>query len=80
MHPMKVNLMATSGVSYRIGRDDNSEYNETLNGIYFKSSDLSPEKSPYKNVDPYVVPGDPSSGFIRQIEGEFSDMRPDWKS
>ena len=67
-------LMATAGVSYRIGRDNNSEYGETLNGIYFKSSDLSPEKSPYKNIDPYVVPGDPESGFIRQVEGEFTDM------
>ena len=67
-------LMASAGVSYRIGRDDNSEYGETLNGIYFKSSDLSPEKSPYKGIDPYVVPGDPESGLIRQIEGEFTDM------
>ncbi len=67
-------LMAAAGVSYRIGRDNKNEYNETLNGIYFKSTDLSPSKSPYKNIDPYVVPGNPDSGYIRQIEGEFNDQ------
>lgn len=67
-------LMASSGVSYRIGRDARSEYGETLNGIYFTSSNLSPGNSPYKGVDPYVVPGDPSSGFIAGIEGEFTDF------
>ncbi len=67
-------LMASSGVSYRIGRDSNAEYNETLNGIYFKSSNLSPNNSSYKGIDPYVVPGDPSSGLIAEIEGEFTDF------
>jgi len=67
-------LMASSGVSYRIGRDANSEYGETLNGIYFKSSNLSPNNSPYKGIDPYVVPGDPSSGCIAGIEGEFTEF------
>lgn len=66
-------LMASAGVSYRIGRDSNSEYNETLNGITFKSSNLSPSNSSYKGIDPYVVPGDPTSGLIAQIEGEFTD-------
>ncbi len=67
-------LMASSGVSYRIGRDSNSEYNETLNGIYFKSTDLSPGKSPYSGIDPYWVPGDPTSGLIPQIENEFTEV------
>ncbi len=67
-------LMAVAGVAYRIGRDDKNEYKESLNGVYFKSSDLTPGNSPYKNIDPYVVPGDPSSGLIRQIESEFDDM------
>jgi len=66
-------LMASSGVSYHIGRDAKSEYNETLNGIYFKSSISSPSNSPYYGIDPYVVPGDPSSGLIAQIEDEFTD-------
>jgi hypothetical protein len=64
-------LMAASGVSYRIGRDANSEYNETLNGIYFKSSNLIPNNSPYKGIDPYVIAGDPSSGLIAEIEGNL---------
>lgn len=67
-------LMASAGVSYRIGRDAKSEYNETLNGIYFKSSNLSPSNSPYYGIDPYVVEGDSSSGFIAEIEDEFTDM------
>jgi hypothetical protein len=67
-------LMASAGVSYRMGRDSRTEYNETLNGICFKSTDLSPANSSYKNIDPYVVPGDPDSGYIPQIEGAFTDM------
>lgn len=66
-------LMAGAGVSYRIGRDAKSEYNETLNGICFKSADLSASNSSYYGIDPYVVPGDPSSGYIAGIEGAFSD-------
>jgi hypothetical protein len=58
-------LMATSGVKYTFGREANSEYNETWNGVqkevyhhghYFKD-----------NVDPYKIPGDPSSGLLPRI-------------
>jgi hypothetical protein len=67
-------LMASSGVSYRIGRDSRTEYNETLNGIYFGSTNLTPSNSPYKNISPYVVPADPDSGLIAQLAGKFTDM------
>ncbi|MCA9185669.1 MAG: FAD-dependent oxidoreductase, partial [Planctomycetales bacterium] len=61
-------LMATAGVSYTIGREANATYGETWNGVqvgtlhhshYFK-----------KPVDPYVVPGDPSSGLLPRVSAD----------
>ncbi len=53
-------LMADAGVSYRTGREDNSEYGETWDGsqllrIY--------HQFPH-GVDPFVVPGKPESGLL----------------
>jgi hypothetical protein len=53
-------LMAAAGVSYAIGREPNSRYGETLNGIRF-----SPAKA--TTVDPHVRAGDPSSGLLPRI-------------
>jgi hypothetical protein len=60
-------LMAAAGVSYTTGRESNAQYNETLNGVNTKNDryhnfDL--------NVDPYLVPGDPSSGLLPRIHDE----------
>jgi hypothetical protein len=61
-------LMAAAGISYHIGREANSVYDETWNGVqkgvfhhghWFKD-----------NVDPYRVPGDPSSGLLPRISSE----------
>ncbi|MBM4154182.1 MAG: FAD-dependent oxidoreductase [Lentisphaerae bacterium] len=58
-------LMAAAGVGYHVGREANSVYGEQWNGVqkgakhhghYFK-----------KPVDPYVKPGDPSSGLLPRI-------------
>ncbi len=58
-------LMASAGVSYHVGRESNSRYGETWNGVqpdarhhghYFK-----------KPVDPYVTPGDPNSRLLPRI-------------
>jgi hypothetical protein len=58
-------LMAAAGVRFTVGREDNSLYNETWNGVqagvfhhghYFKD-----------NIDPYKTPGDPSSGLLPRI-------------
>ena len=58
-------LMAAAGVSYHVGRESNSVYNEEWNGVqtnvfqhshYFKS-----------DIDPYKVPGVPSSGLLPLI-------------
>ncbi|RCR68684.1 FAD-dependent oxidoreductase [Larkinella punicea] len=61
-------LMAAAGVKYHVGREANSVYNETHNGVqvgvfqhghYFK-----------KNVSPYKVEGDPKSGLLPEISAE----------
>lgn len=51
-------LMAGAGVRYVVGRESNATYGETLNGVL----PLEPEKAGY--VDPFVKPGDPSSGTL----------------
>jgi hypothetical protein len=62
-------LMASTGVSYHVGREANSVYNETWNGVqkgvfhhghWFKD-----------NIDPYKIPGDPSSGLLPRISSEI---------
>ena len=64
-------LMAASGVSYIVGRESNSVYGETVNGVQKK---LGGHK--LKNgVDPYVVKGDKSSGLLPCVEPD--DGLPD---
>lgn len=57
-------LMAAAGVSYTVGRESNAQYHETLNGIQTARARSHQFESP---VDPYVVPGDPSSGLLPRI-------------
>lgn len=61
-------LMASSGVSYHVGREANSFYHEQWNGVqtnvfqhghYFKN-----------NISAYRTPGDPSSGLLPRISAE----------
>jgi hypothetical protein len=61
-------LMASAGVKFTVGRESGSVYNEQWNGIqkgvfhhghYFKD-----------NIDPYKVPGVPSSGLLPRISAE----------
>jgi hypothetical protein len=57
-------LMAKAGVSFTVGREANSKYNETLNGIRAET----PKHQFTVPVDPYVKPGDPSSGLLPFIQ------------
>lgn len=57
-------LMAKAGVSYHVGRESNATYNETLNGVQTRNA---VHHQFIKPVDPYVVPGDPSSGLLPGI-------------
>jgi hypothetical protein len=54
-------LMARAGVGYRVGREANAAYGETLNGVQTKNATSHQFKV---RVDPYVVPGDPKSGLL----------------
>ena len=49
-------LMAVAGVSSTVGREANSTYNETLNGVQVQNAVHHQFKVA---VDPFVVPGDP---------------------
>ncbi|SEM53121.1 FAD dependent oxidoreductase [bacterium A37T11] len=52
-------LMAMSGVSYAVGRENNSQYQETINGVQLMTKHQFPD-----GIDPYNVPGDSSSGLV----------------
>ncbi|MGC6426243.1 MAG: FAD-dependent oxidoreductase [Akkermansiaceae bacterium] len=60
-------LMAKAGVSYTIGREPNSKYGETLNGVQTENARSHQFFHP---VDPYLIPGDPKSGLLPGIHGE----------
>ena len=53
-------LMARARVSYMVGREANSRFGETLNGIRAET----PKHQFLVPVDPYLQPGDPSSGLL----------------
>ncbi len=55
-------LLAKAGVSFHIGREANSVYGETINGVQQRKHHQFS-----KPVDPYVVPGDPRSGTLPGI-------------
>ena len=57
-------LMAKAGVQYHVGREANSVYRETLNGVRAKT----PKHQFLVHVDPYVRPGDPSSGLLPFVQ------------
>lgn len=58
-------LLAMAGVSYTVGREDNSLYNENYSGFQLPAYH---KRSGYHQfpdgVSPYKVPGDPSSGLL----------------
>ncbi|MFC4302507.1 FAD-dependent oxidoreductase [Cohnella boryungensis] len=53
-------LLAKAGVSYFVGRESNSQYGETLNGI-------RPGNELPGGIDPYVIKGVPSSGLLARV-------------
>lgn len=52
-------LIAAAGVEYFVGREANSMYEETYNGVQLLHGHQFTD-----GVDPYVVPGDPASGLL----------------
>jgi hypothetical protein len=59
-------LLAAAGVSTVVGREANSQYGETLNGI----RDVNNYRQFTVRVDPYNTPGDSKSGLIATIQDE----------
>ncbi len=61
-------LMAAAGVSYHVGREANSVYDEEWNGV---QTGVYHHKHHFKvldqPIDPYWTPGDPSSGLLPRI-------------
>ena len=55
-------LLAAAGVSYAVGREANSVYGETVNGIHI----FEPNRAAH--VDPFIRPGDPRSGLLPRVE------------
>ena len=57
-------LMEAAGVSYTVGRETNAKYGETLNGVQTRRAVSHQFET---DVDPYITPGDPSSGLLPLI-------------
>lgn len=64
-------LMAAAGVNYHVGREANTVYNEEWNGVqtgvYHHRHHFAVLDKP---IDPYWIPGDPSSGLLPRISAE----------
>ncbi|MBK7403308.1 MAG: FAD-dependent oxidoreductase [Phycisphaerales bacterium] len=71
-------LMAAAGVQYTVGREANAVYGETLNGVQTGHALKHQFEAP---IDPYVVPGDPSSGLLPRIHagGPGQSGEGDWR-
>lgn len=52
-------LMARAGVSYTIGRESNSQYGETFNGVQVSDFHQLPD-----HIDPYQIEGNAKSGLV----------------
>lgn len=63
-------LLATAGISYHVGREGQGTYGEFWNGVqtsvlhHRHHFDAIPDKI---RIDPYIVPGDSSSGVLPHI-------------
>ena len=58
-------LMARAGITYTVGREAASKYGEPENGVQCLNKHQFVD-----GVDPYVIPGDPSSGLLWGIMPE----------
>ncbi len=60
-------LLAAAGVPYSTGREANSTYGETLNGVQTRNATYHQFGA---RIDPYVVPGDPDSGLLPRLHAD----------
>ena len=64
-------LMAKAGVKYLVGREANSAFGETHNGnqpFLLRRQKIASAHDFRRAVDPYVRPGDPTSGLIFGVQ------------
>ncbi|PRD47692.1 FAD-dependent oxidoreductase [Sphingobacterium haloxyli] len=61
-------LMAAAGVSYHVGREANSVYEEQWNGV--QTGVLHHKHWFATDISPYVVPGDSTSGLLYGVSAE----------
>lgn len=61
-------LMAAAGVSYHVGREANSVYGETWNGV--QTGVLHHKHWFAADISPYKIPGDSNSGLLPRISAE----------
>ena len=69
-------LMAATGVKYHVGRESNNVYNEEWNGIQTGVLHHGHHFGE-RNISPYLVPGDPSSGVLPRISTEDPGRKGD---
>ncbi len=63
-------LMAAAGVSYHVGREANSVYNEKWNGV---QTEIFQHGHHFKaKISPYKIENDPSSGLLPEVSAEPS--------
>lgn len=61
-------LMAAAGVNYHVGREANTVYGETWNGV---QTNVFHHGHQFKmKIDPYRIPSDPASGLLPEISSE----------
>ena len=64
-------LLGKSGVSYTVGREDNKQYNETVDGYLLAEYHKQSGHHQFPDgVSPYKTPGDPSSGLLWGISND----------
>lgn len=63
-------LMAKAGVSYFTGREANSMFNETYNGVQMREKHQFPD-----GIDPYKISGDSQSGLLWGISSAALDTQ-----
>ncbi|MBA3937669.1 MAG: FAD-dependent oxidoreductase [Planctomycetes bacterium] len=61
-------LLARAGVAFTVGREANAQYGETLDGVQKPGS-----HNFTRAVDPFVKPGDPTSGLLPGITNPAAD-------
>lgn len=60
-------LLPGAGVSFTVGRESNATYNETVSGIQSKRALKNQLPA---GIDPYIKPGDPSSGLLPGVNAD----------